>query len=478
MNISLIEPRAPDYHVYSAWTIPRCGLPLLGTILRDQGHEVTIYQEDLAGFTARKAWDIAQSDLVGISVTTATAPRGYGMARLLRKRGVPVVFGGVHPTFMPEEPLDYADYCIQGEAEESLPKLVQVLENGDDLSEVPNLYYREDGEVKKSEKKDMCRPLDDLPISDYSLLEGHENLKIHPVMTTRGCPHDCTFCCVTPMFGKKYRMHSIDRVVEEVERLKGKKIFFCDDNFAVYSDRAKKLLREMLRRDALPRRWSTQVRADSYKDKELLELMKRTNCGRVCVGFESIDQQVLDEYHKGQSLEDIKKCISTYHDYGIAVHGMFMFGAENDTVESFPRTIGFAEEHGLDTAQFLLLTPVPGTQLFKKLDEQGRIFTYDWSLYDGHHVVFEPANMSPLELQIESVKANRRFYSARSAFRNLSKMKFGTAMLRYLGKRVVKKWHQKNSDFLSRLRDWQKGKVSFPRQFSVQHAQPSNLALP
>jgi len=477
MKISLIEPRAADYHIYSAWAIPRQGLPLLGTILENKGHDVTIYQEDLAGFTPRKARDIVQSDLVGISVTTATAPRGYAIARLLQKRGLDVVFGGVHPTFMPEEPLDYADYCIQGEAEVSLPKLVDVLEKDGDLDEVPNLYYQDNGEVKKTDKKPRCLPMDDLPIPDYTLLEGHENLKIHPVMTTRGCPHDCTFCCVTPMFGRKYRMHSIDRVVDEVERLKGKHIFFCDDNFAVSSERAKKLLREMLRRDAIPSRWNTQVRADSYEDEELLELMRRTNCGRVFVGFESINQQVLDEYHKGQNLEDIKNCISTYHDYGISVHGMFMFGAEHDTVDSFQQTIGFAEEHGLDTAQFLLLTPVPGTQLFEKMDEQGRIFTYDWSLYDGHHVVFEPANMSPLQLQIESLKANRRFYSARSALRSLSKLKFGTAMLRYLGKRVVKKWHQKNSDFLSQLRGWQKGTTSFPRHYSLGRARPSNLEL-
>ena len=112
MKISLIEPKAPDYHIYSHLAIPRLGLPQLGTILRGQGHGVKIYHEDLEEFTPRKVWGVLNSDLVGISITSSTAPRGYAMGRLLKLRGLPVVFGGVHATFMPEETLKYGDYCI------------------------------------------------------------------------------------------------------------------------------------------------------------------------------------------------------------------------------------------------------------------------------------------------------------------------------------------------------------------------------
>ncbi len=128
MKVSLIEPHSPDYHVYSRVTIPRLGAPILATILKRLGHQVKVYVEDLAPIHLTDALDILKSDLVGISCTSATAPRGYAMARLLRLKGVPVVFGGVHPTFMPEEPLKYADYVIKGEAEESLPLLVEALE--------------------------------------------------------------------------------------------------------------------------------------------------------------------------------------------------------------------------------------------------------------------------------------------------------------------------------------------------------------
>jgi len=357
MKISLIEPRAADYHIYSAWAIPRLGLPQLGAILKHQGHQVRIYHEDLEDFTAKKVWDVLGSDLVGISVTSSTAPRGYAMGRLLKLKGLPVVFGGVHASFLPEETLKYGDYCITGEAEESLPRLIEALQNGGDLSQVPNLLYKDGNSIIRTKKQPMRLSLDELPPPDFSLIEGHEKLKIYPVMTTRGCPYNCIFCCVTAMFGRKYRMASIDTVLEQVNRLKGRHIFFCDDNFAVSTERSKELLSEMLRRGVLPRRWNTQVRADVYHDKELLDLMRRTRCSRVFVGFESINQKVLDEYHKRQTVEDIKQCIRVFHDYGIAVHGMFMFGAEGDDIESFHRTIGFTEEHKLDTAQFLILTP-------------------------------------------------------------------------------------------------------------------------
>ena len=194
MKIALIEPNAPDYHIYSAWAIPRLGLPVLGTILREQGHQVKIYHEALEDFSPRKIWDVLNADLVGISITSSTAPRGYAMGRLLKLKGVPVVFGGVHATFLPEEPLRFGDYVLEGEAEESFPKLVSVLEGGGDLSEVPNLFYKDGDRIVATEKRPMCLSLDELPIPDFSLIEGHHKLKIYPVMTSRGCPFNCTFC--------------------------------------------------------------------------------------------------------------------------------------------------------------------------------------------------------------------------------------------------------------------------------------------
>ncbi len=471
MKISLIEPSSPDYHNYSHLAIPRLGLPILATILRDRGHDVTVYVEDLESIGTSAAWDVLNSDLVGISGTSATAPRGYAMARLLKLKGVPVVFGGVHATFMPEEPLKHGDYVITGEAEESLPALVEALQGDGDLSEVPNLLYKDGDEVVRTEERRFCTPLDDIPVPDFSLMHGKEKMRIVPVMTSRGCPHACTFCCVSPMFGTRYRMKSVERIVEELRRVKDRHVFFCDDNFTASARRTKELLSTMLREDVVPRRWYAQVRADIYRDSEMLDLMRRTKCKRVFVGFESINEATLESFHKHQTLADIENAVEGFHQHGIPVHGMFMFGADDDDSSVFERTVRFALDRRLDTVQFLILTPVPGSDLFRKLDEEGRIFTYDWSLYDGHHVVFEPAHMRPLELQIGALRANRRFYSFSSVLRSVSCFHFSTAMLRYAGRCILRGWRRTNARFLKALRDWQKGRRDFPRHFSLEQQQ-------
>ncbi|MFP4026924.1 MAG: B12-binding domain-containing radical SAM protein [Candidatus Brocadiia bacterium] len=467
MKISLIEPRSPDYHVYSGLAIPRLGLPILGTILEQQGHDVTIYVEDLTEFNPQRAWDVFKSDLVGISITSSTAPRGYAMARLLGLRDIPVIFGGPHANFMPEEGLEFGDYVLRGEAEESFPAFVDALGNNRDLSSIPNLVYRDGEDIVHNERQPLKCELDEIPMPNLELIADHDQMKITPALTTRGCPHNCTFCCVSGMFGRRYRMASIDRVVEEAKSWKGKNVFLCDDNFTAVPSRTKELLDRLLTENRLPKRWYAQVRADTWRDEEMMDLLKRTNCSRVYVGYESVNQKVLDDYNKHQSVNDIKQSIQGFHDYGIPVHGMFMFGAEHDDKGTFERTIGFASHNQIDTVQFLILTPVPGTQLFNRLVEEDRIITRDWSLYDGHHVVFEPARMTPLELQLGTMRANRRFYSVRSSLRSLSTFRFGTAMLRYWGKRVVAAWHQTNSGFIKKLRSWQKGHLQFPQRFSV-----------
>ncbi|MFO7959125.1 MAG: hypothetical protein R6X33_18725, partial [Candidatus Brocadiia bacterium] len=141
--------------------------------------------------------------------------------------------------------------------------------------------------------------------------------------------------------------------------------------------------------------------------------------------------------------------------------------ADQDDESVFQRTVRFALDKQLDTVQFLILTPVPGSTLFRKLDEEGRIFTYDWSLYDGHHVVFEPAQMTPMDLQVGALRANRRFYSVSSVLRSVSCFRFSTALLRYAGRRIVRGWRHANQRFLQTLRDFQKGHREFPRHFSL-----------
>jgi len=423
MKIRLVEPKAKSNNVYDHTLLPRLGLPLLGALLSECGHDVAIYVEALAPVNVA---DLLSADLVGFSTTTGTTPPAYDLADRVRAGGVPVVFGGAHATFMADEALEHADYVIRGEGHAAILELVEALECGGGLEEIAGLsYHREEGVVHNPD-----RPFCDnaayaaLPSPDLTLIHGYERMYTMPVMTQWGCPFDCNFCSVIKMFGRKVRARPVEDVLAELERIPaGKDVFFYDDNFIVDKARTKALLRGMLER-GLDIPWSAQVRAEAvYKSKrtgewdtDLLELMRDTRCNYVYVGFESVNPAALEEYNKQQTVEHIAESIRAFHAYGIRVHGMFVLGCDADTRESIETTVNFAIEQGIDTVQFLTITPFPGTEFHAQMAAQGRIISSDWSLYDGHHVVIKPANMTPYELQAASMQAMLRFYSPKRSW--------------------------------------------------------------
>ena len=203
----------------------------------------------------------------------------------------------------------------------------------------------------------------------------------------------------------------MENVMEELRLLKPRSVFFYDDIFNADAERMASLLEAMLREGITPD-WSAQCHTHLIlKRKELLPLMKRSGCFALYLGFESINPATLREYRKRQTVEEIREAIRLLHRHGIMVHGMFVFGADTDDLATFKETVKFALRNRIDTAQFLVLTPVPGTQLFRRLESEGRILTRDWRYYDGHHVVFRPAKMSPVVLQLAAMKAMHTFYS-------------------------------------------------------------------
>ena len=406
-KVVLIEPEPPGYHVFSRIALPRLGLPLLGAMLKQRGIEVSIYCQ---GFYGIDYSDVLSADLVGISTTTSTAPEGYRIARRVREAGIPVVMGGSHVSFLAEEALQHADYCVRGEGEYTFMELIDAIDSGSGFSGIRGLSYKVGDETRHNEPRELVQDLDSLPFPDLSLIRGRDRIKLTPILTSRGCPHGCNFCSVIRMFGRAYRQRSIDSVVEELEYLQPPSVFFYDDNFAADKNRTKQLLERMLSRGVTPP-WTAQVRVDAAKDRELLDLMRRTNCYVVYIGFESVNPQTLKEFNKKQSVEDMAEAVRRFHDLGIMVHGMFVFGADSDDIESLRATAEFALKNQIDTVQFLMLTPLPGTPYFDELERQGRLLTKEWHLYDGQHVLYQPAKMSPYELQKETFKAMKRFYS-------------------------------------------------------------------
>jgi len=429
MKIRLIEPKAPGLNVFDRARLPRLGLPLLGRLLAEGGHDVRIYVETLAPVD----WDdVAEADLVGLSSTTATTPVAYQMARRVRNLGIPTVIGGPHVTFLPDEALQHCDFVVRREGQVTLLELVAALEGGlespDDLAHIAGLSYRDTaGRAIHNPDRPPCTQAEfaTLPSPALDLIVGHEHMTNVPIMTQWGCPYACDFCSVIHMFGRRVRARHIEDVLAELETYRDwDAVFFYDDNFIVDKARTMALLRGMIERGLTPN-WSAQMRAEVvYKDKrsgeldhELLSLMRDSGCTMVYCGFESVNPATLAAYNKHQDVKDIRESVRAFHDYGIHVHGMFVLGADTDDVETFERTVDFALENKIDTVQLLMLTPCPGTPFYERIRAQGRLLTDDLSLYDGHHCVIQPAQMSPYELQTGVYRAMARFYSLRYALR-------------------------------------------------------------
>lgn len=414
-KVALIEPESPGYHVYSGFALPRLGLPLLGAMLQERGIEASVHCQ---AFHPLDYNEILSADLIGISTTTSTAPEGYRIARQARSAGIPVVMGGSHVTFLPDEALEHTDFCVRGEGELTMMELVDAIESGSGFSSIPGLSYKVGDEIRHNADRPLVCDLDCLPFPDLSLVRGRERIGITPIATSRGCPFDCHFCSVTQMFGRKYRERSTENVMAELRQIRPEKIFFYDDNFTANRNRTKRLLEQMISEDITPP-WTAQTRVDVARDRELLSLMKRSNCYILYMGLESVNPATLKEYDKGQSVEEIVEAVRLLREHGIMTHGMFVFGADNDDVTSLRNTLRFALRNSIDTVQFLVLTPLPGTPYFSEMERSDRLLTRDWKLYDGQHVVYQPGRMSPYELQKETFRAMKRFYSLRECLKTL-----------------------------------------------------------
>ncbi len=450
-NIYFIEAKSPGAHIFSRTPLPRLGSILLATILRDKGYRTKVFIEDIS----RPDWKLLEdADVVCISSITSTAPRAYQIAKGFIDRGIPVVMGGPHSTFKPEESLNYADYVVRGEGEETIVELMEHFESGLPLDAIRGLSFKtKSGHIRHNPDRDFLTDLDTAPVPDFNLVYNWKKARVIPISTSRGCPFACKFCSVIQMFGRKYRFKSIRRVLEEIKALAVLKthVFFVDDNFAANKERTKSLLRAMLDNN-INIKWSAQMRTDIVKDPELISLMAKTGCFTVFIGFESINPETLVLYNKRQVVEDINMCIKMLKSRRINIHGMFVVGSDTDDIQTIRNTQLYAKKLGIDSVQFMMLTPLPGTPVFNELYDQGRIIHTDWSKYDAHHAVFEPRLMTAFELHVETLKAMARFYSWKSIFMNILTRDFFYSLIRLYGKKSVKKSISKRKKYLAHLK--------------------------
>jgi radical SAM superfamily enzyme YgiQ (UPF0313 family) len=375
-------------------------------------------------------------------------------------------------TFEAEEAMEFCDYVVRNEGEQAIVELIDYLQGKGSLVDILGLTYRNnEGEIVHNETRPLLSSLTDLPWPDMDLVVNGKEVSPMPVLASRGCPYGCEFCSVVLMFGRKVRTVDPVEVVKYIKQAKPPKVFFYDDNFFISKKRGKELLREMIRQ-GVQTEFYAQIRVDSVCkdgkiDHELLKLMYEAGCRIVYLGLESVNPETLRAYHKESSIDDMSGGLEALANANIKTHGMFVFGADTDTPESLAYTADYAVEHGLNSAQFLALTPLPGTPQTDMLRREGRIFTNNWSLYDGLHVVFWPKRMSPIELQEAVLHAHTHFYKAKRMFQ----IKYKVPMYRrhqIQGYLITRAWEHvgENREFMREL-----------REYSATHAGPDSASF-
>ncbi len=405
MRIKLVMPRM----VEQEFTLLPLNLAML-VALTPPDIEVSIVDEAVEKINFDE-----QVDLVGISCTTTVAQRAYEIATEYRKRNIKVVMGGTHPTLIPQESIKYVDSVCIGEAEKLWGRMLADFEEGK-----LKRFYRNDG---------YCS-LEGLPLPRRDLLKSKHYLPIDGMQTARGCPFACDFCAVTTVFGHKYRHRPIEDVLAEVETLERRLVFFYDDNIVGNPSRAKELFRALI---PYNKRWIGQGSTTVIKDPELLELMAKSGCKGLFVGFESLSESTLKRsFKKHNDPKQYKEVVRRLHDQGIAISGAFVFGLDGDDKSVFERTLEFVMDVKLDVAQFNWLTPYPGTPIYNRLKAENRLIKTDWwsagsglGTATGEAIVYHPKMMSADELREGSRWVRRNFYSNSSIMRRfLAKDRF------------------------------------------------------
>ncbi|MCC7119351.1 MAG: B12-binding domain-containing radical SAM protein [Anaerolineales bacterium] len=338
------------------------------------------------------------TDLVGISVETYTAKRAYQIASEYRKRGVPVVMGGFHATLCPEEVSQYADSVVVGEAETLWET---VLKDAERKTLKP--YYRADSRPSLARMKPQRR-----------IYQGKNYLPIGLVEAGRGCHFVCDFCAVQTVFSHTQTRRPADDIFAELEQLRKKPlIFFVDDNITSNMAQAKEFLKELKK---LNIRWVSQASINAAHDEEFLRLMKESGCQGVLIGFESLNPDNLKKMNKGFNTMQggYEKALANLRKHNIRLYITFVFGYDEDTEASFKQTVDFSMQHKFYIAAFNHLTPFPGTPLYKRLEQDGRLLFDKWWLDDRYFynmIPFQPARMTPERLQRGCVDARAEFYN-------------------------------------------------------------------
>ena len=396
MKVSLVQPLHADHKVVKkksggVFKPAQLTMPYLAACTPPE-FEVAIYDEIVSSLDLDKV----DGEVIGITAVTPFAPRAYELARLFRARGQTVIMGGPHATARPEEAASICNAAVVGEGDLLWPQALNDFKQG---------------RLQKIYRNTRPVPLEELPRPRWDLLDPTHYVVPQVVQASRGCPFTCDFCSLRNVF-PGYRTRPIKDVVREVEQIPYKDVVFWDDNIIGNTSWAKQLFRELR---PLGKRWYSQATITIAGSKELVELAGKSGCAGLFVGLESFSSASLKETNKQfNQVARYRRDIKLLADNGIVVMSGLIFGFDHDTIGTFPQTLEGAIEIGLTAVACSILTPYPGTPLFDKMQQQGRLTTYDWAHYSSDEVVFTPKNLTADQLIQGHNWVGQQFYSYKS----------------------------------------------------------------
>lgn len=386
---ALTEAESPFWRPIKYSLFPPLGLATLAGYL-DMDDEVEIQDQHVEELNLND-----MPDLVVIQVYITNAYRAYKIADHYRNKGIYVILGGLHVTSLPEEAKPHADSIFIGPGEQTFPQFLKDFKN-----KLPLKVYNS-----------TIRTLDKIPPIRRDLIKRHLYLVPNSIVVTRGCPHHCDFCYKDAFFegGKSFYTQQVDEALAEIDRLPGKHLYFLDDHLLGNGKFATELFDGM---KGMNRLFQGAATIDSILRGNLIEKAADAGLRSLFVGFETFSSENLKQSNKKQNLEkDYIQAVNRLHSLGIMINGSFVFGMDDDDKDVFKRTVDWGVTNSITTATFHIQTPYPGTRLFKNMEEQGRIITKNWDLYDTRNVVYKTTKLSAEELKNGYDWAYKEFYS-------------------------------------------------------------------
>lgn len=397
---------------------PSTGLITLTTIVKDIVDDTLMYSEAISKIIFK---DVLDSDIVFIGINTFNAVRGYKIASFIKKKSKAlVVIGGLHATLNYVETVDYCDYVLLGEGDELIKEFIKAINNNKPI-DFPGVVYKKDGKLIHTGKIQPPENIDTIP-NRYLVYNYHKMAKLNTlwpqVHASRGCPHNCDYCTVVRLFGRKVRTRTPENVVEDIKQSiafhKGKFfprlskcVWITDDNFHADREWAVSVLNAIID-SGIKYNFSVQARYEVGFDDELLDLMKKAGFIELAIGIEFLEDESFKEFHKNSTYSEIVKSIKNIQKHGIGVRGLFIVGADNHTVGVGDKIVDFVIKNNIHGVLIQSMFFVPGTPVYDT--HKDSLIHTNWEKYNGN-VVHYPTNIQPYELQQEIINASAKIYS-------------------------------------------------------------------